>query len=382
LTWPYPDRYTGATRVRYRFATDSAGPASCWSIDGRIEERGPDMKVLVTGGAGFIGSTICSALIDHGGTPVILDNLATGRESFTTGRAFYLGDVADGALIDRIFAEHPDIEAVVHCAALIVVPDSVSDARRYYREIVGKTIDLLGHLERNGCRRLLFSSSASMYRPGPDFTVDEDSPIDPGSPYAAAKAMVDRILADVAHGAGPGGLHAVSLRYFNPIGADPKMRTGLQLLRPTHALGKMVEAWEEGTVFQITGTDWPTSDGTGIRDYIHVWDLATAHIAALTKFDTLVDDASPHAVINLGTGRGVTVRELTEAFGTVTGTPLSTQDAPPRPGDVVGAYTRCERSFALLDWRAKYELEDGIRHALEWRRHLLDLAAAEVAAEA
>ncbi len=337
--------------------------------------RDPDVKVLVTGGAGFIGSTICSALLDHGGTPVILDSLVTGRASFTEGRVFYQGDVADGALIDRIFTEHPDIEAVVHCAALIVVPDSVSDARRYYRENVGKTIDLLGHLERNGCRRLLFSSSASIYLPGPDadYAVDEDSAIEPSSPYAATKAMVDRILADTAHGAGPGGLRAISLRYFNPIGADPQMRTGLQLLHPTHALGKMVEAWEQGSTFFLTGTDWPTPDGTGIRDYIHVWDLATAHIAALTRFDKLVDDAQPHTVINLGTGRGVTVRQLAEAFGTVTGTPLRTEDAPSRPGDVVGAYTRCERSAALLDWRAEYGLEDGIRHALEWRRRLLAL---------
>ena len=332
------------------------------------------MKVLITGGAGFIGSTIASAVLDHGGVPVILDNLVTGRESFTEGREFYRGDAADGALIDRVFAEHPDIEAVVHCAALIVVPESVSEPLRYYRENVGKTVDLLGHLERNGCRRVLFSSSASMYRPGPDFTVDEDSGVDPGSPYAATKTMVDRILADTANGGG--GLRAVSLRYFNPIGADPKMRTGLQLLNPSHALGKMVEAWEKGDVFRITGTDWPTADGTGIRDYIHVWDLALAHVAALTRFDSLVGGSRPpHTVINLGTGRGVTVRQLAEAFETVTGTPLRTQDAPARPGDVVGAYTRCDRSADLLDWRAKYELEDGIRHALEWRRRLLELAA-------
>lgn len=334
------------------------------------------MKVLVTGGAGFIGSTIASALIDQGATPVILDNLATGRQSFADGRIFYRGDVADGALIDRVFAEHPEITAVVHCAALIVVPESVAEPRRYYRENVGKTIDLLEHLERNGCTRLLFSSSASMYKPGPDFTVDEDSEIDPGSPYAATKAMVDRVLRDAAHGAS--GLRAISLRYFNPIGADPKMRTGLQLLNPSHALGKMVEAWENGSLFQITGTDWPTTDGTGIRDYIHVWDLAQAHIAALTRFDSLVGgDRAPHTVINLGTGTGVTVRQLADAFATVTGTPLRTCDAPPRPGDVVGAYTRCERSSRLLDWHAKYRLEDGIRHALEWRKRLLALAAGE-----
>lgn len=335
------------------------------------------MKVLITGGAGFIGSTVASAVLDHGGTPVLLDSLVTGREAFTAGRIFYRGDIADGALIDRIFAEHPDIEATVHCAALIVVPESVAEPLRYYRENVGKTIDLLGHLARNGCHRFLFSSSAAIYAAAEDLTVDENSPLAPGSPYAATKAAVDQLLADAAGGT---ELRAVSLRYFNPVGADPKLRTGLQILRPTHALGKMVEAWENGEVFQVTGTDWPTPDGSGIRDYIHVWDLAQAHVAALRRFDVLVGgDRPPHAIINLGTGTGVTVRQLAAAFGTVTGTPLRTQDAPRRPGDVVGAYTRCERSAELLDWRAKYALEDGIRHALEWRAKLLAETAAEAA---
>jgi len=336
------------------------------------------MKVLITGGAGFIGSTVASALIDQGATPVLLDSLVTGREAYTAGRVFYRGDIADGPLIDRIFAEHPDIEAVVHCAALIVVPESVAQPLRYYRENVGKTVELLGHLERNGCHRVLFSSSAAVYAAGQDFTVDEDSALDPGSPYARTKAVVDGLLADAANGGG--ALHAVSLRYFNPIGADPKMRTGLQILNPTHALGKMIEAWEEGEVFRLTGTDWQTADGTGIRDYIHVWDLAQAHVAALRRFDELVGGDRPrHTVINLGTGTGVTVRQLAEAFGTVTGRPLRTEDAPRRPGDVVGAYTRCDRSARLLDWRAKYALEDGIRHALEWRRRLLAEVAAETA---
>jgi UDP-glucose 4-epimerase len=338
------------------------------------------VKVLITGGAGFIGSTVASALIDHGDTPVLLDSLVTGREAYTEGRIFYRGDIADGALIDRVFTEHPEIGAVVHCAALIVVPESVAQPLRYYRENVGKTVELLGHLERNGCHRFVFSSSAAVYAAGTDLTVDEESALDPGSPYARTKAVVDGLLADAVGGS---GLRAVSLRYFNPVGADPKMRTGLQLLNPTHALGKMVEAWEKGEVFRITGTDWSTPDGSGIRDYIHVWDLAQAHVAALRRFDALVGGDLPrHTVINLGTGTGVTVRQLAAAFGTVTGTPLRTEDAPRRPGDVVGAYTRCERSARLLDWHAKYELEDGIRHALEWRRRLLAELAAESGAGA
>jgi UDP-glucose 4-epimerase len=329
------------------------------------------VKVLITGGAGFIGSTIASALLDNGDVPVILDNLATGRESFTEGRAFYRGDVADGRLLDRVFGDHPDIEAVVHCAALIVVPESVAEPVRYYRENVAKTVELLDHLARHACRRFLFSSSASIYQPGADFTVDEDSALAPGSPYARTKAVVDGLLADTVHGST--GMRAISLRYFNPVGADLKLRTGLQILHPTHALGKMIEAWESDEVFRITGTDWPTADGTGIRDYIHVWDLARAHVAALHRFDALVGGDNPaHTVINLGTGRGVTVRQLVDTFETVTGKPLRTEDAPRRPGDVVGAYTRCDRSERLLGWRAEYGLEEGIRDALAWRKVLLE----------
>jgi UDP-glucose 4-epimerase len=199
------------------------------------------VKVLVAGGAGYIGSTVASACSDAGITPVILDSLVTGRREFTAGHAFYAGDIADGPLIDRVFAEHPDIDAVIHCAALIVVPDSVADPVRYYRENVAKSVAFAEHLLRNGARRLIFSSSAAIYRPGPDLAVDEDSPVDPQSPYARTKAMCEAIFADVA-AATP--LRVLSLRYFNPIGADPKMRTGLQLPSPTHALGKMIQAHE------------------------------------------------------------------------------------------------------------------------------------------
>ncbi|WP_117214143.1 UDP-glucose 4-epimerase GalE [Allorhizocola rhizosphaerae] len=321
------------------------------------------MKVLVTGGAGYIGSTVASALLDSGHTPVILDNLVTGRRAFTAGRVFYEGDVADGELLDRVFADHPDIEVAVHCAALIVVPESVKRPLNYYRENVAKTISLVEHLTRNDCRRLLFSSSASIYRPGPDFSVDESSPVEPTSPYAHTKAMIDTILADAAHA---GELRAISLRYFNPVGADPKMRTGLQTLNPTHALGKMIEAWENGTVFPITGTDWPTRDGSGIRDYIHVWDLARAHVAALEKFDSLVSD---HSVINLGTGNGTTVRELLDAFEEVTGAPLAHTETDRRPGDAVGAFARSLRKD--LGWTPELTIIDGIRDALAWRAKLL-----------
>jgi UDP-glucose 4-epimerase len=323
------------------------------------------MKVLITGGAGFIGSTVASACLDAGITPVILDNLVTGRREFTEGRAFYEGDIADGELVDRVFADHPDISATVHCAALIVVPESVSAPLHYYRENVAKTVALVEHLQRNGCERLLFSSSASIYRPAEDFSVDEGSELDPLSPYARTKMLTELIFKDTAEAS---SLRVLSLRYFNPIGADPALRTGLQTPVPSHALGKLVQARTAATPFLLTGTDWPTRDGSGIRDYVHVWDLARAHVAALTRFDAVLppDRAGSYEVLNLGTGRGTTVRELVAAFEAVTGDRLATQDAPRRPGDNAGAFSRTAKAERLLGWRAELSLEQGIADTLAW----------------
>jgi UDP-glucose 4-epimerase len=321
------------------------------------------MKVLIAGGAGFIGSTIASACIDAGITPVILDNLVTGKRQFTAGRAFYEGDIADGPLIDRIFRDHPDISAVIQCAALIVVPDSVADPVGYYRANVTASLELVAHLVRNGCPRMIFSSSAAIYSAGPDLTVDEGSVIDPQSPYARTKAVYEGMFADIAASQ---PIRVLSLRYFNPIGADPKMRTGLQLTRPTHALGKLIGAHAEGVPFQITGTDYPTRDGSGIRDYIHVWDLAAAHLAALDRFDTLLAGSTRSTAINIGTGDGTTVRELVEAFNSVVEVPVTVVEAPPRPGDIAGSYTRTERARGELGWQPRYSIVEGIRHSLEW----------------
>ncbi|MCP2164266.1 UDP-glucose 4-epimerase GalE [Goodfellowiella coeruleoviolacea] len=324
------------------------------------------MKVLITGGAGYIGSTIGSALLDRGITPVVLDNLTTGSAEFTRGRTFYRGDIADPALLDRVFAEHPDIHATVHCAALTVVPESVAHPLRCYEENVAKSVELLRNLIRNGCGRLLFSSSASIYQPGEDFSVDETSPVRPTSPYARSKAMIEQVLADAAAG---GEVTALSLRYFNPVGADPRLRSGCQQPNPSHVLGKLISAWERGGTFQLTGVDWPTPDGTGIRDYIHVWDLARAHVHALLRFDEAVSASQEpgYQVVNLGTGRPTTVRELVRTFTAVAGTPLATEEVAARPGDTVGAYTRTERARRLLGWRCEHTLADAIRDALRWR---------------
>ncbi|MBB5939417.1 UDP-glucose 4-epimerase GalE [Streptomyces zagrosensis] len=322
------------------------------------------MKVLIAGGAGYVGSTVASACLDSGMTPVILDNHVRGRREFTEGRTLYEGDIADGTLIDRIFSEHPDIFAVVHCAALIVVPESVADPIGYYEANVSKSLAFVSHLHRNGCDRLIFSSSGSIYQAEDGSPVNEDSPLAPQSPYARTKAVCEEMFADIAV-AGP---RVLSLRYFNPVGADPKLRTGLQLKRPSHALGVLIQAHQEGRPFPITGTNYPTRDGTGIRDYVHVWDLAAAHIAAVERFDSILTTSQRSIAINLGTGSGTTVRELCAAFNAVVSTPVATIDADPRPGDVAGGYTKSDRAAELLGWVPKLSLEDGIRSALDWMR--------------
>jgi UDP-glucose 4-epimerase len=320
------------------------------------------MDLLITGGAGFIGSTIASAAIDAGHRPVILDSLVTGRREFTEGRVFYEGDIADRGLVDRILDDHPDIGAVIHCAALIVVPESVARPGDYYRANVVKTLDFLETINARGLTNLIFSSSASIYRPDDDFSVDETSALEPLSPYARTKMMMEEILQDLAAAS---GLRVLSLRYFNPIGADPKLRTGLQVRYPSHALGKLIEARTTRTPFSVTGEDFPTRDGSGIRDYVHVWDLAQAHLAALEHFDEAVGDDG-YTVVNLGTGTGTTVKELVTAFEEVTGEPLEVTSAPRRPGDSVGAFTRSDKAERLLGWTAKHSVREGIADSLAW----------------
>jgi len=245
------------------------------------------MKVLVTGGAGYIGSTICNALKDHGHTPVILDSLVTGPEAFTRGHIFYQGDIGNEVFVQKIFSEHPDIFATIHCAALIVVPESVEKPYEYYHENVVKSMQFFYQISKLDYPRLVFSSSAAIYDVVPGFMVTEESPLKPTSPYARTKYMMEMVLQDFSAAY---NLKGIALRYFNPIGADPQMRTGMHIEKPSHILGKLVDvALGNLPKFNITGTDWPTRDGTGIRDYIHVWDLALAHVKAVEKFDEVID---------------------------------------------------------------------------------------------
>ncbi len=319
------------------------------------------MKVLITGGAGYIGSTVASACEDAGHSVVILDDFSTGRREFVGDRPLYEGDTADTALLDRLFQEQP-IDAVVHCAAKIIVPESVDEPLAYYENNVSKTITLLAALQRNNIHRFLFSSSASIYAPDENFIVTEDSPLQPGSPYARTKLMVEMILEDFTRAS---DVRVASLRYFNPIGTDPKLRSGQQLEKPSHVLAKLLEAWVNKETFTVTGVDWPTRDGSGIRDFIHVWDLAQAHVAALEGFDAATAN-EPYQVFNIGTGNGVTVKELAASFEKISGAPLTVRFGDPRPGDVAGVYTVSQKARDVLGWEARLTETEAVRDAIAW----------------
>lgn len=319
------------------------------------------MKVLVTGGAGFIGSTVGNACADAGHAVVLLDDLSTGHRAFAGRHPLVEADVGDPAALDAVFAEHPDVDAVVHCAARTVVPESVAEPVGYYDTNVVGTLRLVEGLLRHGVRRLVFSSSAAVYASGPP-VVDESAPLAPANPYARTKAITEQLLADVAV-ATP--LRVLSLRYFNPVGADPLLRSGCPQDTPPHVLGRLVTAHRTDQAFTLFGTDWPTRDGTALRDFVHVWDLARAHVTVLERFDAATADA-PHRVLNLGTGSGTTVRELVTAFAEVVGGGPEIVEAPRRVGDVVGACAHPGLARRLLGWHAELSLRDGVRDALAW----------------
>ena len=319
------------------------------------------MKILITGGAGYIGSTIASALIDNNHTPIILDSLVNGKEAFTTNRIFYKGDIADESILEQIFTDHKDIACTIHCAALIVVPDSVANPYEYYMENVYKSLKMFKKINDLGCKRIVFSSSASVYGATDTYVVNEETPLNPQSPYARTKQMMEQILIDFCAAY---DMKAILLRYFNPIGADPKFRSGSYIKNPSHLLGKLITASASNEEFNLTGVNWDTRDGTGIRDYIHVWDLALAHVKAVERFDEVVTD--DYEVINLGNGEGVTVREFVDAFEKVSGKKLAVCETPPRPGDVAGAYAGTEKARRLLGWSTQYSVEEAIRDSLAW----------------
>lgn len=331
------------------------------------------MKVLVTGGAGYIGSTICSALEESGHIPIILDSLVTGKKEFIKDRVFYHSDIIDKNSLTTIFHDHPEINHAIHCAALIVVPESVTSPYEYYKENVSKSNELFKILIDCNCKNIVFSSSASIYDTVPGFMVKEDSPLNPISPYARTKFMMEMILNDFC--SAYSDFKAISLRYFNPIGADPKLRSGMHSKKATHVLAKLIEA-ATGKIpeFKITGTDWPTRDGSGIRDYIHVWDLALAHVKAVENFSTIFNNNNKsYQVINIGTGNGVTVKELLSAFEKVYKQNLNICETEARMGDVAGAYANCDTAAKLLQWKPTLSIEQAITDSLKWNEQFIKL---------
>jgi UDP-glucose 4-epimerase len=325
------------------------------------------MKVLVTGGAGYIGSTTAKALEEAGHVPVILDSLLSGPRAFVRDRIFYEGDIADRELLSRIMQEHPDIDCTIHMAARIVVPESVEQPYEYYRDNVAKSLELFDQLVQLGRPRVLFSSSASLYATVEGFEVDENAPLDPPSPYARTKRVMEMALTDMASAT---DLRAIILRYFNPIGSDPDLESGIYVREPSHVLGQLVMAAQgQKDAFTITGVDHPTRDGTGIRDYIHVWDLAQAHVTAVESFDKVLSTVgAPSTIINVGTGSGVTVRELVKSFENVFGKEVPVREAPPRPGDAVGAFANVDKARDVLGWTSSLTIDDAISSALAWGR--------------
>lgn len=331
------------------------------------------MKVLVVGGAGYIGSTICSALAEAGHKPVILDSLVKGRYEFTEGHIFYKGDIADKEILKKIWSEQGVIDCAIQLAAFISVPESVSYPYEYYQNNVAKGIEFFHYLNDLGCKNIIFSSSASVYGNSKEMQVTEEYPVSPESPYAKTKAMTEQILKDysVAY-----GMNVIALRYFNPIGVDPKFRSGSFIENPSHLLGILLQALQsEDKQMTITGVDYQTRDGSAIRDYIHVWDLALAHISAVEKIVGEKDEQGTFEIVNIGRGDGVTVKEFVNAFEQVVGEKLNILEGPPRDGDVAGAYAVCDKARNYLGWKTRFTIEQAIRDALIWEERKKNILA-------
>ena len=323
------------------------------------------MTTLVTGGAGYIGSHTVHALLDRGDAVVVLDDLSTGvRGQVDANAVFMKGDVADTGLVNDILARHR-IDAVIHFAGSVVAPESVADPLAYYENNVSKSRALIAACVAAKVQNFIFSSTATVYAEDAPQPLAEDARTGPISPYAKSKLMTEWMLQDVsrAHDFRP-----MVLRYFNVAGADPKGRTGQSAPNATHLIKRAVlAALGHVPLLDIFGTDYPTPDGTGVRDYIHVSDLADAHLLAL---DALRAGAGA-ATYSCGYGHGASVREVVTAVERVIGRKLPVREAPRRPGDPPSLVSDPGRIKAALGWTPRHDdLDDIIRSALAWEKHL------------
>jgi UDP-glucose 4-epimerase len=324
--------------------------------------------ILVTGGAGYIGSHTSRRLSEAGYRIIVLDNLYSGhRWAVADDAEFVEGNAGDEALVDRIMKEHR-IEAVVHFAGHIVVPESVEDPLKYYRNNCMVSQSLVESCRRNNVGNFLFSSSAAVYGVPDVIPVSENAPARPINPYGVTKLITEWVLRDVAMSATTGStpFRYVALRYFNVAGAATDGTLGQATPEATHLIKVACEAaCGKRDGIHIYGTDYPTPDGTCIRDYIHVEDLAEAHVVAL---DSLLS-GGPTGIYNCGYGRGYSVREVVEMVRRVSGVEFSSEDAPPRPGDPAALVANSDLLQSELGWRPRYnELELICRTAYEWEK--------------
>jgi len=324
------------------------------------------MTILVTGGAGYIGSHTVHALTQAGADVVVIDNLSTGFSQFLPeGVPLFIGDAADENLVEGVIAAH-GVESIIHFAGSVVVPDSLRDPLGYYRNNTMTTRNLLNAAVRCNVRRFIFSSTAAVYGNADQMPVPEEAPTCPLSPYGMSKLMTEIMLHDVA---AAHDMRYVVLRYFNVAGADPDARMGLATAGATHLLKIAVEAATgQRAKIDVFGTDYPTPDGSCIRDFIHVTDLAEAHRAALAY----LDGGGASVTLNCGYGRGYSVLETIRAVRRASGRNFAIQHAERRPGDIMTMIADTARIRATLDWTPRFDDIDTIaRHALAWEEKLL-----------
>jgi UDP-arabinose 4-epimerase len=325
-----------------------------------MEKSNP--SILVVGGAGYIGSHICKELHRCGYTPVCYDNLIYGHRKAVKWGPFEKGDILDHKLLNRIFTTYR-IHGVIHLAAFAYVGESVTDPGKYYANNVAGTISLLDAMRKNRVNRLVFSSTCAVYGTPKTIPITEKEPLSPVNPYGASKMMVERILRDYHHAY---GLRFIALRYFNAAGADPDGEIG-EVHRPeTHLIPLVLDAaLGRSRELAVFGNNYPTTDGTCIRDYIHVTDLARAHVVSLKLLKTHQTGALS---VNLGTGKGTSIFEIIRAAEEVTGRKINYRIAPPREGDPPALVADPSEALKVLDWRADYaDIRLILRHA--WNFH-------------
>ena len=324
------------------------------------------MGVLVTGGAGFIGSHMVLELLDAGEEVLVLDNLSTGfRWAVPDQAKFVEGDVGDHNLVRRLLLRN-DIDAIIHFAGSIVVPDSVADPLGYYLNNTCKSRALIACAVEMKVPHFIFSSTAAVYGMPEQLPVGEDAPTKPISPYGSSKLMTEIMLRDtgLAH-----AMRYVALRYFNVAGADPEGRSGQSTPRATHLIKVAAEtALRTRPYLEVFGTDYPTPDGTCVRDYIHVTDLCRAHLAALYYLRA----GGESQVMNCGYGSGFSVLEVIEAVKRAAGNDFPVRVAPRRPGDPAAIVAKADRVHDVLGWEPRYnDLDTIVDGALAWEKRLI-----------